>query len=108
MQRGLTLPLRRWNRRRRSFTGTFSNQAGGQTMRARPNQRCRRLIVTIVAINITFDGVFDVGRAYAQSAEAEKLFNDGNRLMATEKLAEACAAFEASNRAEPRAGTLIR
>lgn len=48
------------------------------------------------------------GSAHAQSAEAEKLFNDGNRLLAAGKVAEACEAFAASNRAEPRAGTLIQ
>jgi tetratricopeptide (TPR) repeat protein len=45
--------------------------------------------------------------AHAQSAEAEALFEDGNRLMADGKVAQACDAFEASNRVEPRAGTLI-
>ncbi|TMQ17611.1 MAG: hypothetical protein E6J90_22095 [Deltaproteobacteria bacterium] len=48
------------------------------------------------------------GRAHAQNAEAESLFAEGNKLMAEGKLADACDAFEASNRAEPRAGTLIR
>jgi hypothetical protein len=48
------------------------------------------------------------GRAGAQSAEAEALFNEGNKLMAADKLTQACEAFEASNRAEPRAGTLLR
>jgi len=47
-------------------------------------------------------------RALAQSAEAEGLFNDGNKLMSEGRLAQACDAFEASNRVEPRAGTLIR
>ena len=46
--------------------------------------------------------------ARAQSADAEALFNDGNRLMNEHKIAEACDAFEASNRIEMRAGTLIR
>jgi tetratricopeptide (TPR) repeat protein len=46
--------------------------------------------------------------ARAQSAEAEALFSDGTRLMAAGQLAEACEAFEASNRIESRAGTLIR
>lgn len=47
------------------------------------------------------------GRAWAQSAEAQALFDDGNRLMHDGQFAEACEAFEASNRIEPRAGTLI-
>jgi hypothetical protein len=46
--------------------------------------------------------------AYAQSAEAEAMFNEGDNLMAAGKIAEACAAFEASNNLDPRAGTLIR
>lgn len=46
--------------------------------------------------------------ARAQSAEAEALFEQGNRLMAEARLAEACEAFDASRRIEPRAGTLIR
>ena len=46
--------------------------------------------------------------AFAQSAEAEALFSDGNKLMTDGKLGEACDAFDASNRVEPRAGTLIR
>jgi hypothetical protein len=46
--------------------------------------------------------------AHAQSARAEALFDEGDRWMAEGKLAEACDAFEASNRIEPRAGTLIR
>jgi len=45
---------------------------------------------------------------FAQSAEAEAMFNEGDKLMAAGKLAEACAAFEASNNLDPRAGTLIR
>src|SRR5690242_3609160 len=44
---------------------------------------------------------------FAQNAAAESLFNDGERLMKEGKLAEACQAFEASNRVEARAGTLI-
>ncbi|HTJ42146.1 MAG TPA: hypothetical protein VL463_08620 [Kofleriaceae bacterium] len=48
------------------------------------------------------------GRARAQSAEAEQLFNDGDRLMTEGKFAQACDSFEASNRIEARAGTLIR
>jgi hypothetical protein len=44
----------------------------------------------------------------AQSAEAEALFSDADKLMAEGNIAGACEAFEASNRIEPRAGTLIR
>ena len=49
-----------------------------------------------------------VAPARAQSIEAETLFNQGDALMQQGKLAQACAAFEASNRLEARAGTLIR
>jgi hypothetical protein len=44
----------------------------------------------------------------AQSAEAEALFSEGDALMKQGKIAEACDAFEASNRLEARAGSLIR
>jgi hypothetical protein len=46
--------------------------------------------------------------ARAQSAEAEAMFGEGDSLMKQGKLPEACDAFEASNKLEPRAGTLIR
>jgi hypothetical protein len=75
-------------------------------MRTRQDLICRRL--TIAVISIAFGILFGANRAHAESAEAEKLFTDGNKLMADGKLAEACAAFEASNRVEPRAGTLLR
>ena len=52
--------------------------------------------------------IASVGHAHAQSAEAEALFVDGDKLFKQGKLAEACDAFESSNRIEPRAGTLIR
>lgn len=48
------------------------------------------------------------GRAFAQNAEAEGMFDEGDRLFSAGKIAEACDAFEASNRIEQRAGTLIR
>jgi len=53
-------------------------------------------------------GALGSSPAHAQNASAEALFVEGGRLMADGKLAQACEAFEASNRAEPRAGTLIR
>jgi len=68
-------------------------------------------IPTIAATNVVVILVISLlgpSRAHAQSAEAESLFTDGNRLMTDGKLAQACDAFEASNRAEPRAGTLLR
>lgn len=63
---------------------------------------------TIAAISIAFELLFCVNHTYAQNATAESLFIDGNKLMIRGKFAEACAAFEASNRIEPRAGTLLR
>jgi tetratricopeptide (TPR) repeat protein len=73
----------------------------------------RRLSTSIATTSVAFLIVVTVGLgeggAYAQSteAEAEALFNLGNQLMADGKLAQACEAFESSNRVEPRAGTLI-
>jgi hypothetical protein len=46
--------------------------------------------------------------ALAQSAEAEALFTDAARLFKAGRIDEACDAFNASNRIEPRAGTMIR
>ena len=63
---------------------------------------------SIVAISVAIGIAASASAARAQSAEAEALFDDGNKLMAEGKLPQACDAFDASNRAEPRAGTLIR
>lgn len=64
--------------------------------------------LTIAVINIAFGLLFDISYAHAQNATAESLFTDGNKLMKLGKFVEACAAFEASNRIERRAGTLLR
>jgi tetratricopeptide (TPR) repeat protein len=48
------------------------------------------------------------GAAVAQNSDAEALFNEAERLEAAGQVPEACDAFEASNRIEPRAGTLVR
>lgn len=45
--------------------------------------------------------------AHAQSAAAEALFAKGKQLMKAGKIAQACDAFEASNRAQPGAGALL-
>jgi tetratricopeptide (TPR) repeat protein len=45
---------------------------------------------------------------HAQNADAEALFTEAEGLETAGKIAEACDAFEGSNRIEPRAGTLIR
>src|SRR5262245_45251859 len=60
------------------------------------------------AISMTLGVVFLSRSAYAQSADAEALFEQGNQLMADGKLGQSCDSFEASNQIEPRAGTLIR
>jgi len=75
-------------------------------MRTHQNLIIRRL--TLVAIGIASGMLFSVRPAHAQSAEAESLFAEGGKLMANGQFAKACAAFEASNRIEPRAGTLLR
>jgi len=63
---------------------------------------------TIVATSLAWLLVLGGGRAHAQSAEAAELFDRGNKLMDEGKLAEGCDALEASNRVEPRAGSLNR
>ncbi|HEY1815723.1 MAG TPA: hypothetical protein VGG74_25415 [Kofleriaceae bacterium] len=70
--------------------------------RARP-----RLRTSIAAISVALWALC-APRARAQSAEAEALFDQAESLEKAGKLAEACDAFESSNRVEARAGTLIR
>lgn len=64
---------------------------------------------SIAAISFAVGAIilFASPRVDAQNAAAEALFTDGERLMKEGKLAEACEAFEGSNRIEARAGTLI-
>jgi len=62
---------------------------------------------TIAAMNIVFGLLFGSSFAHAQNVQGERLFEEENKLMADGKLAQACTAFEASNRIEPLAGTLI-
>jgi len=64
---------------------------------------CRRWIAAISVVL----GVLAARRAHAQSPDADALFDRGKQLMEQDKLADACEAFEASNRIDPRAGTLI-
>lgn len=47
------------------------------------------------------------GQVRAQSGSAEALYTEGHRLLDQGKVAEACDAFEASNRALPGAGTYL-
>jgi hypothetical protein len=82
-------------------------------MRSRQDLQSQSSIAATSAAVITiavWGAVFLVGegRARAQSAEAEALFKDGNELLGEGRFEQACDAFEASNRIEPRAGTLIR
>jgi hypothetical protein len=85
-----------------------ANQAEEEIMRPQLDlQRSRWIAATSVTF-ILLAGLVGGSRAHAQSAEAEGLFNDGNKLMAEGQLVQACDAFEASNHVEPRAGTLIR
>ncbi len=70
----------------------------------RPRLPLRRTWTSIAAIS----ALLVATRVHAQSADAQALFNDGDRLIKQGKIAEACEAFEASNRIEARAGTLIR
>src|SRR5215471_13426301 len=74
---------------------------GGTSMRHRLDRVPRALSIAAISLLVS-------ARAHAQSAEAEQLFSDGDRLMKQGKLGEACDAFEASNKLETRAGTLIR
>ncbi len=74
----------------------------------------RRLSASIATTNVAFIIIIIImmmilgeGRAHAQSADAEALFNAGKQLMAARKFAQACEAFEASNSVDPRAGTFI-
>ena len=46
-------------------------------------------------------------RAHAQPGDADALFARGKKLMEQDKIEDACESFEASNRLDPRAGTLI-
>src|ERR1041385_4972635 len=58
---------------------------------------------SLAALSVLLPAVAD-----AQSAQAEAMFGEGDRLMAAGKIVDACAAFEASNNLAPGAGTLIR
>jgi hypothetical protein len=59
-------------------------------------------------ILVLLTAVISATHAHAQNADAEGLFAEGDRLMTRGQFAQACDAFEASNRIEPRAGTLVR
>ena len=71
--------------------------------RLRFPKRAASIAAISVAVLVAF-----AGSARAQDADAEALFENAAKLEAQGKLAEACAEYEASNKIEPRAGTLIR
>jgi len=63
---------------------------------------------TVAALCFAAATLVALGNASAQNADAEALFTEAEALETAGKIPEACDAFEASNRIEPRAGTLIR
>src|SRR5947207_8162575 len=69
----------------------------------------RRSIATISALVAlaTLASLLRTPRALAQPGDADALFARGKALLEHDKVADACEAFEASNRLDPRAGTLI-
>jgi hypothetical protein len=71
------------------------------------NQRLA-IVATNISIALFIALFIDMNHAHAQNAQAQGLFNDGNQFMAVGELGQACTAFEASNRIEARAGTLLR
>jgi hypothetical protein len=74
-----------------------------ELMAARPRDwRTARIAVAVVAAMCAA-----AGAARAQSGSAVALYNEGYRLLDEGKIAEACEAFEASNHAQPGAGTYI-
>jgi hypothetical protein len=74
-----------------------------ELLAARPRDwRAARVAMAVVAAVCAAGGA-----ARAQSGGAVALYNQGYRLLDEGKIAEACEAFEASNRAQPGAGTYI-
>jgi tetratricopeptide (TPR) repeat protein len=68
----------------------------------------RTTLALLASLAFAIATVVALGSASAQNADAEALFNEAEALETAGKIPEACDAFEASNRIEPRAGTLIR
>lgn len=68
--------------------------------------RTRRLVVSMVAFVVLATAS---PRVFAQSAsvQAQSLFDEGRTLLKAGKLAEACAAFEASEKLDPAITTLL-
>lgn len=74
-------------------------------MQTRRNARATIISLALaIAIACLVTGERD---ARAQSAQAEALFQKGNWLMLRGRIAEACEAYDASNRLDPGAGVLL-
>jgi len=69
--------------------------------------RARWLVVSLVVWSVVFAAASP--RAFAQSASvhAQSLFDEGRKLLQAGKLAEACAAFESSQKLDPAVTTLL-
>jgi tetratricopeptide (TPR) repeat protein len=73
-------------------------------MPGRRRRHVRAAGVALVAFAIL---VVTPRQGWAQSGSAEALFNEGYQLLNAGKLEQACETFEASNRAQPGAGTYL-
>lgn len=75
-------------------------------MSVRP-QRAQRLVAAVLVSSIAF-AMVPSARAQSASdkAAAESLFDEGKKLMASKKYAEACPKFEQSQKLDPGVGTL--
>jgi hypothetical protein len=65
------------------------------------------MIATRAVIALFFLAAVPPARAQPAGSKADELYNEGRALVAANKLAEACAAFEQSQKLEPAATTLI-
>jgi hypothetical protein len=65
--------------------------------------RARWLVVSLVALAAASSPAF----AQSVSVQAQSLFNEGRSLLQAGKVAEACAAFESSEKLEPAVTTLL-
>lgn len=63
--------------------------------------------ISVAATSVALAVIAAGNPAHADGLQGEALDQDGKMLMAKGKVARACEAFEASNRADPSAGTLI-
>ncbi len=70
-------------------------------MTAHRQRSARSLLIAAIVLSWAH------GQVRAQTGSAEALYAEGHRLLEDGKLAEACEAFEASNRAQPGAGTYL-